>query len=120
MNREIADIVVAYVTHHQHASIDDIVRLSKALGEEAPPPKDTYTDDYITCLEDGEKVVLLKRHLSTKFNMTPEEYIAKWNLPPDYPMVAKTYSEKRSQIAKDQGLGTTKPRPRKAPPRSRQ
>ena len=69
------------------------------------PIDESYTDQYIICLEDEKKVTLLKRYLSKHFDMTPEEYIEKWGLPEDYPFVTKEYSEKRSQIAKDQGLG---------------
>ena len=62
--------------------------------------------DYIICLEDGKKLKMLKRYLKTAYNMTPEEYRKKWNLPDDYPMVAPNYAEKRSSLAKAIGLGT--------------
>lgn len=62
-------------------------------------------EDYIVCLEDGKKMKMLKRYLRTNYNMTPEEYRKKWGLPPDYPMVAPRYAERRSQLAKDIGLG---------------
>lgn len=65
----------------------------------------SITPDYIICLEDGKKFKSLKRHLRTHFNMTPDEYRQKWNLPADYPMVAPSYSETRSKLAKDNGLG---------------
>ena len=68
-------------------------------------PKKSITDDYIICLEDGKKLKMLKRHLKTAYNMTPEDYRAKWNLPHDYPMVAPSYSKKRQQLAKKNGLG---------------
>lgn len=71
----------------------------------AVPIEDSVHDDYLICLEDGVKVTLLKRYLRTHHNMTPEEYIRKWGLPDDYPMVSKAYSERRSQIAKEHGLG---------------
>jgi predicted transcriptional regulator len=67
--------------------------------------EDTVTDDYIVCLEDGRKMKILKRHLAQVYNLTPEEYRKKWNLPQDYPMVAKSYGTRRSEIAKAQGLG---------------
>ena len=71
----------------------------------AVPIKKSVTDDYIICLEDGKKLKMLKRHLNTAYGMTPEEYRAKWNLPPDYPMVAPNYSKKRKDLAKKIGLG---------------
>lgn len=69
------------------------------------PIKKSVTPDYLICLEDGKKLKMLKRHLRTAYNMTPEEYRAKWGLPPDYPMVAPSYAKERSQFAKDIGLG---------------
>ena len=71
----------------------------------AIPIKKSVTYDYIICLEDGKKFKSIKRHLKTAYNMTPEEYKTKWNLPSDYPMVAPSYSEKRSQLANSMGLG---------------
>jgi predicted transcriptional regulator len=67
--------------------------------------KETIQGDKLICLEDNKPVVLLKRHLQQHCNMTPAEYIAKWNLPADYPMVAPQYSERRKKIAKETGLG---------------
>jgi predicted transcriptional regulator len=61
--------------------------------------------DYIICLEDGKKLKMLKRHLMTAYNMTPEQYRERWNLPSDYPMVAPNYAKQRSMLAKDIGLG---------------
>src|SRR3546814_1413575 len=63
--------------------------------------------DYIVCLEDGKKLKMLRRHLMTHYNMTPDDYRAKWNLPKDYPMTAPNYSEKRRALAKSIGLGAT-------------
>ena len=88
-----------------------------ASGEEAAsveltpavPIKKSVTDDYIVCLEDGKKLKMLKRHLKTAYNMTPEQYRERWGLPPDYPMVAPNYAKHRSTLAKKIGLGT-KPR----------
>jgi predicted transcriptional regulator len=62
--------------------------------------------DYIVCLEDGKKLKMLKRHLKTAYNMTPDEYRERWSLPPDYPMVAPNYARQRSKLAKEIGLGT--------------
>lgn len=69
--------------------------------------------DYIVCLEDGKKLKMLKRHLRTNYRLTPEEYRAKWNLPPDYPMVAPNYAAQRSAFAKKIGLGRTSRRGRR-------
>lgn len=74
----------------------------------AVPIKRSITPDYLICLEDGKKLKMLKRHLKTAYNMTPEEYRERWGLPSDYPMVAPNYAKKRSKLAKDIGLGTTR------------
>lgn len=71
----------------------------------AVPVKKSIFPDYIICLEDGKKLKMLKRHLKTAYNMTPEEYRARWNLPAEYPMVAPNYAERRSGLAKKIGLG---------------
>ena len=71
----------------------------------AVAPKKSITPDYLICLEDGKKFKSLKRHLRTKYNMSPEEYRAKWGLPKDYPMVAPNYAKARSDLAKQMGLG---------------
>ena len=69
--------------------------------------EDSIQDDYIVCLEDGKKLQMLKRHLGSVYNLTPEQYRERWNLPQDYPMVAPNYAKRRSVIAKDTGLGVT-------------
>ncbi len=71
----------------------------------AVPISKSVTDDYIVCLEDGKKLKMLKRYLRSNFNMTPDEYRRKWNLPADYPMVAPNYAKRRSEFAKSIGLG---------------
>lgn len=71
-------------------------------------PKKSVTRDYIICLEDGKKFKSLKRHLRSHFDMSPEEYREKWGLPADYPMVAPSYSERRSNLAREKGLGRKK------------
>ena len=71
----------------------------------AVPVKKSVTPDYIICLEDGKKLKMLKRHLNTSYNMTPDEYRAKWGLPADYPMVAPNYAKSRSDLALKLGLG---------------
>ena len=71
----------------------------------AVPVRKSVTPDTIICLEDGKKFKSLKRHLRTTYNLTPEQYRAKWNLPNDYPMVAPNYAKARSELAKTMGLG---------------
>ena len=77
----------------------------------AVPVKKSIHQDYLICLEDGKKLKMLKRHLKSAFGLTPEQYRERWGLPPDYPMVAPAYAERRSELAKKIGLGT---RPRTA------
>jgi predicted transcriptional regulator len=74
--------------------------------EPAIPIKKSIMPEYIVCLEDGKKLKMLKRHLKTAYNMTPEQYRERWNLPADYPMTAPNYAKQRSQLALDNGLGT--------------
>ncbi len=71
----------------------------------AVPIKKSVFPDYIVCLEDGKKLKMLKRHLQTSYNITPEQYRERWGLPHDYPMVAPRYAEHRSELAKKIGLG---------------
>ncbi len=78
----------------------------------AVPIKKSISPDFVICLEDGKKLKMLKRHLKTAFNMTPDEYRERWGLPPEYPMVAPNYAKHRSALAKKIGLGT-KPRKRR-------
>ena len=73
--------------------------------EPAVPLKKSVSPDYIVCLEDGKKFKSLKRHLRTKYDMSPEEYREKWGLAADYPMVAPNYAKQRSELAKKMGLG---------------
>ena len=74
--------------------------------EPAVAVKKSVTADFIVCLEDGKKLKMLKRHLRTAYGLTPEQYREKWQLPPDYPMVAPNYAKKRSTLARQIGLGT--------------
>ena len=79
------------------------------LGAKPTPAvtiKQSIKPDYIVCLEDGKKLKMLKRHLKTTYNMTPEQYRERWSLPADYPMVAPNYARQRSKLAKDIGLGS--------------
>jgi predicted transcriptional regulator len=116
-----AQIVSAHVSNNAVPStelsglIQTVYGTLTALGVPEPEPevelkpavpiKKSITDDFIICLEDGKKLKMLKRHLKTAYDMTPEEYRAKWGLPPDYPMVAPSYAAKRQQLAKKIGLG---------------
>jgi len=78
----------------------------RATRDPAVPINKSVTPDYVICLEDGKKLKMLKRYLRTHYSLTPEEYKRKWNLPPDYPMVAPNSAKKRSAFAKQIGLGT--------------
>ncbi|MDY0871999.1 MucR family transcriptional regulator [Dongia rigui] len=77
----------------------------RAEREPAVPVKKSVTPDYLICLEDGIKLKMLKRHLRTAYDMTPEQYRERWGLPADYPMVAPNYAKKRSSLAREFGLG---------------
>ena len=101
--------------------IQDVYRTLSNIGSaqgtaERPQPavsvKKSVTPDYIICLEDGKKLKMLKRHLKTSYNLTPEEYCERWGLPRDYPMVAPNYAKHRSILAKKIGLGTKSRKPR--------
>lgn len=80
----------------------------------AVPIKKSVMPEYIVCLEDGKKLKMLKRHLKTRYNMSPEEYRDRWGLPSDYPMVAPAYAQQRSDLAKKIGLGTKRGKKRRA------
>lgn len=117
------DIVAAHVSNNAVSKaelpglIETVYKSLGSLGGEAAfhgdrpvpavPVKKSIHPDYIICLEDGKKLKMLKRHLKSAYDMTPEEYREKWHLPPDYPMVAPNYAERRSALAKDIGLGTS-------------
>ena len=127
--RMTAEIVSAYVSKNvlPAQQIPDVINtvfssltgLNGALPEvqaeplkPAVPVRKSVTPEFIICLEDGKKLKMLKRHLKTAYNMSPEQYRERWDLPPDYPMVAPNYAKHRSSLAKKIGLGT-KPRGRK-------
>jgi predicted transcriptional regulator len=117
-------IVAAHVAHNNVATndlpglIDQVYTALSGLGkpvepaQERPQPvvliKKSITPDYIVCLEDGKKLKMLKRHLKTAYNLTPDEYRERWGLPADYPMVAPNYANQRSAL-KTIGLGTRRP-----------
>ena len=121
-----AQIVSAHVSNNSVSPdtlsnlIQEVYRTLSNVGKEvvvpdkqqpAVPVKKSVFPDHIVCLEDGKKLKMLKRHLKTSYNMTPDQYRDKWQLPPDYPMVAPNYAKHRSTLAKKIGLGT-KPRAR--------
>src|SRR5579871_4949033 len=88
------------------ANIGTIPAAAPERPQPAVPVKKSVHPDFIVCLEDGKKLKMLKRHLKTAYNMTPEEYRERWGLAPDYPMVATNYARQRSRLAKEIGLGT--------------
>jgi predicted transcriptional regulator len=92
-----------------HESLASLSGARVAAAAEPPTPavaiKKSITPDYIVCLEDGKKLKMLKRHLRSTYNMTPDEYRHRWGLPADYPMVAPNYAAQRSAFAKKIGLG---------------
>jgi predicted transcriptional regulator len=121
-------IVVAYVSRNEispsdlppliariqcvlNNSYDDpsLGAMGNSLTQQTPiaSPENSINEDYLICLEDGKRFKSLKRHLKTKYNLNPDEYRRKWNLPPDYPMVAPAYAQARSKIARNLGLGVT-------------
>src|SRR3954454_10989079 len=88
------------------ANIGDVPAAPVEKAQPAVPVRKSIFPDFIICFEDGKRLKMLKRHLSTSYNITPEQYRAKWGLDPSYPMVAPNYAEKRSSLAKQIGLGT--------------
>ena len=118
----VVDIVTAFVSNNSlpaaelPALINNVHSAIVAIGSQEAPKdaepqspavsiKKSVGRDFIICLEDGRKFKSLKRHLRTKYNMSPEDYRSKWGLPKDYPMVAPAYAEARSNLAKKMGLG---------------
>jgi predicted transcriptional regulator len=118
-----AQIVSAHVSHNPVPASDvpgliqEVFRTLSGVGsapapeperpQPAVPVKKSITPGYLICLEDGKKLKMLKRHLKTSYNLTPEQYRERWGLPADYPMVAPDYAKHRSSLAKKIGLGTT-------------
>ncbi len=124
-----ANIVSAYVSNNSvpsaeianligqvYAALKRVSGGQVTAGAEQPKPavpiKRSVTAEYIVCLEDGLKFKSLKRHLRTRYNLTPDQYREKYSLPPDYPMVAPNYAAARSKLAKDMGLGQQRRRRR--------
>ena len=122
-----ADIVAAHVSNNSVAVSDLPLLIQNVHGalsglgiavaepevkqEPAVSIRSSVKPDFIVCLEDGKKLKMLKRHLMTHYQMTPDQYRAKWNLPADYPMVAPNYAEQRRTLAKKIGLGTKRRKP---------
>ena len=120
------DIVAAHVSNNSvtadqlpgliRSVYEALAKLDSPQPEPAPAPEPavpvraSVKPDYIVCLEDGKKLKMLRRHLMTHYQMTPDDYRAKWSLPADYPMVAPNYAEKRRSLAKQIGLGTHRSR----------
>lgn len=118
-----AQIVSAHVSHNPVPAqelpnlIQEVFRTLSSVGsapapeperpQPAVPIKKSITPGYLICLEDGKKLKMLKRHLKTSYNLSPEQYRERWGLPADYPMVAPDYAKHRSSLAKKIGLGTT-------------
>jgi predicted transcriptional regulator len=92
--------------HDTLANVGGTTQREQERPTPAVPVRRSVTPEYIVCLEDGKKLKMLKRHLKTAYNLTPEEYRDRWGLPADYPMVAPSYAKQRSKLAKDIGLGT--------------
>jgi predicted transcriptional regulator len=130
-----AEIVSAHVSNNPVSLVDlpnliqEVYRTLSTVGtpptkpeperpQPAVPVKKSITPEYLICLEDGKKLKMLKRHLQTAYNMTPDQYRDRWGLAPDYPMVAPNYAKHRSSLAKKIGLGT-KPRNRGGRPSTR-
>ena len=123
-----ADIVAAHVSNNSVAVSDLPVLIAHVHGalsnlggpapievvkqEPAVSVRSSIKPDFIVCLEDGKKLKMLKRHLMTHYDMTPDDYRRKWNLPADYPMVAPNYAKQRRELAKKIGLGTKRARGR--------
>jgi predicted transcriptional regulator len=120
-----AAIVSAYVSHNTMvadnmpgfiSAVHAALKKAEKTGVEEPkvelvpavPIKKSVTDDYIICLEDSKRFKSMKRHLRTRYNMSPDDYRKKWGLPAEYPMVAKNYSSSRSDLARTMGLGQRK------------
>jgi predicted transcriptional regulator len=110
-NNTVAVADLPHLINQVYQSLSTIGTAStQPVAVERPQPavsvKKSVHPDYIICLEDGKKLKMLKRHLKTAYNMTPEEYRERWSLPADYPMVAPNYAKQRSKLAKEIGLGT--------------
>ncbi len=115
-NNSVASAEIPNLIGQVYSALKRIAGGQAAAAGEPPKPavpiKRSVTAEYIVCLEDGQKFKSLKRHLRTRYNMTPEQYREKWGLPSDYSMVAPNYAAARSQLAKQMGLGQQRRRRR--------
>ena len=123
--KQVTEIVTAYLSKNVlppeevpglirsvHATLGGIAGMEapvRETREPAVPVKKSVKPDYSVCLEDGKKLKLLKRYLRARYDMSPDQYRAKWGLSPDYPMVAPNYAKARSDLAKAIGLGQVRP-----------
>lgn len=108
-NNTVAVSDLPQLINQVYQSLASIGKVPQTITERPQPAvnvKRSVHPDYIICLEDGKKLKMLKRHLKTSYNMTPDEYRDRWSLPADYPMVAPNYARQRSKLAKEIGLGT--------------
>lgn len=120
-----SEVVAAYVSNNPvqandlpnvitrvHSTMMDLSSVEQDEPVKGTSPavsvRKSITPDYLICLEDGKRFKSLKRHLRSKYNLSPEEYREKWSLPADYPMVAPNYAKQRSELAKKMGLGQSK------------
>ena len=121
-NNNVQAIVVPGLISSIHAALTQVsngaVEPEPEVKDPAVPVRKSITPDFLICLEDGRKFKSLKRHLRTKYDMSPEEYRAKWGLAKDYPMVAPNYAKARSDLAKQMGLGQGGRKPARAAPRA--
>jgi len=114
-NNSVAMTELPSLIEQVYKTLANVGKDNDAQGERPTPAvsvRKSITPDFIICLEDGKKLKMLKRHLKTAYNMTPDEYRERWGLPSDYPMVAPNYAKQRSSLAKAIGLGT-RPRTKK-------
>lgn len=109
---ELTALLSSVYNHLTHLDANTIS--PETRPDPAVPVKKSITPDYIVCLEDGKKLKMLKRHIKTVYNLTPDQYRDRWKLPADYPMVAPNYAKQRSKLAKQIGLGTGQRAGRKA------
>ncbi len=105
-NNKVAVSDLPNLINSVHRALTDLGKGLPSPLEPAVPIKKSVTPDYLICLDDGKKLKMLKRHLRTAYDMSPDEYRKKWGLPSDYPMVAPVYAQQRSKLAKAIGLGT--------------
>jgi predicted transcriptional regulator len=109
-NNPLSSSQIAEIINAVYRSLRTLERGGETLAETLKPAvavRKSIHPDYLVCLEDGKKLKMLKRHLRSSYNLSPDQYRQKWGLPPDYPMVAPNYAQQRSAFAKKIGLGRT-------------